>query len=345
MREQQLVEKHRREALDRDYEQRMDILMEIERLKEITRREQEEKQKGYQRLEDRKVIVEQMEERRRIQILAAEAREQENQQMRNLVKKYEEDDQRVLEKKRIEIDKSRAEVLRANQTAIQKKIDSKVDARREVEEILAYQLKRDMEMKRREDEEAELTLAKRTRAKQLLDEQERVMNHQDKRDEVMARRFAEEKERIERNKEKEARLKKQRDIEVLLQSRETAAEHKRQQELVEKQMELLSIEAQSRHTAIMDAREAEAEKAKREASMHHRQGIMEQIHLNEAQKKLQMAEKFAEGEKRKEKERIEMAQFEAVRDKMIRDLAKQGVDSKFLTEMQALNLKKLIYKS
>ena len=131
---------------------------------------------------------------------------------------------------------------------------------------------------------------------------------------------------------------------MLLQSREKAAEQKRQQELLEKQMELLALDAENRHAAIIEAREQLERKAKHEAAIQHRQALQQQINMSEEQKRLLRGEKFAEGERLKQKERMEMAQFEAVRDKMVHDLAKQGVDSKFLSEMQALNLHKLLYK-
>jgi hypothetical protein len=47
--------------------------------------------------------------------------------------------------------------------------------------------------------------AKIARQAQLLAEQERVLNHQDRHEELLARKFAEEKERKERIKERETR--------------------------------------------------------------------------------------------------------------------------------------------
>lgn len=345
MREQQLQEKERRESVERKYEHRMDILMEIDRLKDITKREYEEKEKIRKRQEDRKVITQQMEERRLLQVFAAEARDQENQTMRNLMKKYQEDDARAAEQRKLEIEKTRTAVMKANDEAILKKKEEEIQARKEVEEILAYQLKRDMEKKKRAEEEAEMVRLKILRAKQLLEEQERVMTNNDKKEEIMARRFREEKERSERMKEKEARLKKQQEVQTLLQSREKSAEQKRQQQLLEKQMELLAIEAERRHAAIVEAREQMERKAKQDAAMQHRQIILQQMTMSEEQKRQERDERLAEGERLKQKERAEMIKLEAVRDKMVQDLAKQGVDTKYLSEMQTLNLHKVVYKS
>ena len=55
IRDKQLQEKEQREHVEEEYERRMDILMELDRVKDIQRREAEEAEKIYKRVEDRKV--------------------------------------------------------------------------------------------------------------------------------------------------------------------------------------------------------------------------------------------------------------------------------------------------
>ena len=62
--------------------------MEIDRLRDIERRETEERDKLFKRKEDRKVINEQIAERQRVRDLAAEARERENIAMKELMASY-----------------------------------------------------------------------------------------------------------------------------------------------------------------------------------------------------------------------------------------------------------------
>jgi len=57
----------------------MDKLMEEARLKDIKRREEEERRKLEQRVRDREVIMSQIKEAEKRKIVAEEAREQENQ--------------------------------------------------------------------------------------------------------------------------------------------------------------------------------------------------------------------------------------------------------------------------
>ena len=83
IREKQLAEKHRLEKVEEEFERRMDILSEIDRIKDIQRREEEEKEKRVKRVEDRKVLNDQIAQRQRQRLLQVEAREQENVAMRN----------------------------------------------------------------------------------------------------------------------------------------------------------------------------------------------------------------------------------------------------------------------
>ena len=123
------------------------MIMEIDRLKDLTRLEDEGAMKRAKRIADRKVITEQMEQRQKIKVLAVEARDQENQVMRVLMKKYEHDDQLSAERKRTEFERSRAEVIRTNEECFRRKVEAKEMAKKEVEDILIYQALKDAELK------------------------------------------------------------------------------------------------------------------------------------------------------------------------------------------------------
>ena len=219
LREKQLEEKHRIEQMEKEFDKRMDILIEIDRIKDIQRREQEEKDKRTKRVEDRKVINVQIAEREKKRLLELEARELENQAMKNLMKRYEEEDVVNAEKRSVLIEKSKKEVLLANEAAIRRKQEMKEVEKKEMEDILIYQAMRDAELAKREEEEAEIERLKKERQLKLLDQQERAQNNAGKLDELRARRAIEEKERQLRAKEKAEALKRKSDMKELLESR------------------------------------------------------------------------------------------------------------------------------
>merc|ERR1719181_1637385 len=117
----------------------MDMLMEVDRLKELQQREQTEEARRVKRLEDRSVIVEQMRGREKYKMLLEEEREQENQAMLALIKRYQDEDTAAAEKRTVEVKRSREEVMAANSQAIKRKELAKLQEKEEEEAILAYQ--------------------------------------------------------------------------------------------------------------------------------------------------------------------------------------------------------------
>jgi hypothetical protein len=277
LREKQLEEKHHREEAEREYDRSMDIVMEIDRIKDIERREKEEIFKRTKRVEDRKVITEQMEQRQRVKLLAAELREQENNAMRALMKKYENEEVVQSSKRKVAIEKSRLEVVAANETAIRRKQDAKWLEKKEMEDILIYQALKDAELMKREDEERQLEHAKKERQALLLAQQERAQNNADKLDEIRARRAAEERERRAREKEREAGAKKRADLDELQRSRSAQAADKRAREEIAQQLRAEEYENALQHMAKMAAREADEKAFRGKMADEHRTNLSKQI--------------------------------------------------------------------
>ena len=277
IRDQQLEEKRRLEQIEKEHEDRMNIIVEIDRVKDIKRREEEESYKKAKRIEDRKVINQQIAERERERMLALEAREQENLAMRNLMKKYKDEDTNDAIKKSHEMEESRKAIIIANERAIELKKLAKEAERKELDDILLYQSLKDKEIARREEYEASIAQARKEREMKLLAQQEKAQNNAGKLDELRARRAAEEKERNERRKEKANALKKREDIKVLLDSRsKQAADKVERQKLAKLQAEeMILLDLQ--YTKKMDEREYLEKQAKYEKSHEHKIKLQSQI--------------------------------------------------------------------
>jgi hypothetical protein len=86
------------------------------------------------------VIVSQIKLREKQKILAEESRERENQQMLSLIKKYQEDDERAAEKRKVEVAKSKVEIMEANAESIRRKEDVKLREIEEMEMLRMYQV-------------------------------------------------------------------------------------------------------------------------------------------------------------------------------------------------------------
>jgi len=341
IRDKQLAEKDGRELIEKNYNQRMDMLMEVDRLTDLQRRETDEETRRRKRLEDRSVIVEQIKGREKYKMLLEEEREQENQAMLALMKKYQDEDQAAAEKRAVEVKRSRAEVMAANAQAIKRKEMAKLQEREEVEAILAYQAQKDQELAQREaDEEEKANMAKERQAK-LLAMQEKTQNKQAEIDELRARRHQEEKERRERARETaEAELKATRMSEMSAARTQQAAQKKAMmaREAVMQQQE---YEEAVRHAMVEMERESKEAAARAENSALHREVLQKQINFREDYRRRHRNDKFEEGRKLKQEFAAERAKLETIRDKMVADMELKGVNPKYLTEMKGADIQKM----
>lgn len=285
IRDQQLEEKERLAKLEKEYDERMDVMIEIDRVSDIMKREADETYKKTKRVEDRKVINEQIAGRERMRMLSLEAREQENQAMRNLMKRYEDEDRVNSAHRAVEMEKSRKAVLLANADAIERKKMAREMEKKEMEDILIYQALKDRELAKREEEEEALAHAKKERQAKLLAQQEKAQNNAGKMDELRARRAAEEKERNERKKEKAEALKRKQEMKLLLESRARQAADKIERAQSAKRQADEAILMDLEYTKKMDEREQRERHIKAERTEEHRVRLQQQIEERDRQRK------------------------------------------------------------
>lgn len=341
IREKQLGERHRLEQNEKDLEKKMDILIEIDRLKDIQHRDSVEQAKVLKRQEDRQVITQQIKERERTRMLDIESREQENIAMRNLMEKYKEEDATAAEKRTLIIEKSKKEVLKENAKAILRKQEMKEAEKRDIENILIYQQKMDAKLAKREEEEAAIELAKKERQMKLLAQQEKAQNNAGKLDELRARRAAEEKERTTRQKEKTESARKKTEMAELLDARAKQAMDKKARLRMEEKYEEEEILNGQVFMRRMEQREQDEARAKDEKSRDFKEKLMLQIET--VQKNREIAKgRTGDGPNVREELIREEAKLNVIRNKMVTDLISQGVDPKYLSELKNVNIGKML---
>jgi len=342
VRDSQLKDKEERDKEREEYERRMDTIMEIDRLRDIERREKEEAEKQRKRIEDRKVINEQIAERQRMRLIAAEAREQENLAMKALMAKYKEED---VVKAKIRAEESaiaRKETVAMNEEAIRRKKMAKEAARKEMEDILIYQAMKDAELLKREEEEAAIEQVKRDRQKLLLSQQEKALNRAGEMDELRARRAAEEHERRARRKERDEFMKRKNDTEELLRSRAKQAADKKKRlesEKVFEEEEYLNAMKYMKQGQDREDREA-AEKMKR--NREHRILLNKQISDDIDARKAFSDDNLNDGNRFRQDLIRDEEKFKVIRDRMVEDLISKGVNPRYLTEMKHIDVGKIL---
>ena len=344
IRDKQLEEKKQREVIEAEIDRRQDIVMEIDRVKAIKRREEIEAEKLRKRKEDGKVITEQIEVRRRQRLLEAEAREQEAQQMVAKMKALEEQDKIQAEKRAIELAKSREEVMRANEAFIEGKKAAKAAEVKEMEDLLLYQAMKDKELAEREAEEAAKEAAKKERQAKLLEQQERAQDNAGKMDEMRARRAAEEYERRMRREEKEKAAKRRADTLDLLESR--AKQHADKVSLAAKEKELAEEEVRQglMYVKKMDEREAADQAYKKMMADKHRNVLHEQIETRSKARTDARGNKFADGDRIRKEKIAEVTKLDVIRKNMVKKLEDAGVNPAYLSEMKNADITAMINK-
>jgi len=341
IRDSQLAEKGKRAGIEKDYNDRMDKLMEIDRLRDLAKREEDENVRRGKRIEDRQVIIEQIQAREKQKLLHEEAREQENQAMLALIRKYKEEDMEAAKKRAEEVRLTRIEVLEANATSIERKQIAKQREKEEEEAVLLYQAQKDEEMRKREAEETEKANIMKERQKKMLEMQEKSQNKQAEIDELRARRYAEEKERRERDRERRDISDKHSRMIELQFARESQAEQKKAMMAREAVMQQQEYEDAVTYSLQTMEREKFENDKKSAISESHRKNLQEQITSNELARKRGSTNKYDDGKKLRDEFAAERAKLEAIRDKMVHDMEKKGINPKYLTEMKMADIQKM----
>lgn len=338
IRDKQKEEKKDREAIETEIDRRQDIMMEIDRVKDIKRREEIEAEKLRKRKADGKIITEQIEVRRRARLLEAEAREQEAQQMIARMKKLEEQDKIEAAKREIEVAKSREEVIKANEAFIAGKKAAREAEIKEMEDLLLYQAMKDKELAEREAEEEAKEAAKKARQAKLLEQQEKAQDSAGKLDELRARRAAEEYERRMRREEKEKAAKKRADMQELLASRRKQQEDQHRMAELEKETVAEEVRQGLMYMKKMDEREANDQAHKKRLADEHRRVLHDQIEIRAEKRNAGRGNTFAEGEKNRQTRIAEIAKLDIIRKNMVERLTNEGVNPVYLSEMKNVDI-------
>lgn len=341
LREQQLEDKRRLEENEKVIEKRMDIMIEIDRLEDIKRREAAENVKIAKRLNDRKHINKQIDDRERTRMLQKELKEQENQAMRKLMESYKDEDEAQARKRAVMVEKSKAEVLKENDKAIKSKAMAKEREKRDMDEILMYRHEMDRKLAEREAEEANVAAAKKERELKLLAQQEKALDNAGREDELRARRAAEAKERKTREKEKLEALKRKADMDELMNARAHQAEDKKNRQRHETKLADEAILDNIQYMQRMKEREEREDAIKVAKTQEFKVKLQEQ--KEDVRRRRAMEEKPLGGGPNIREELIkEESKLNVIRERMISDLMAQGVDSRYLGELKNVNISKML---
>jgi hypothetical protein len=339
IRDRQLDERKVMEDIYKQKENRLEVMMELERLKEIQFLQDREKELKRQRMQGAKIVIEQIKESDHERMKKREQQERERIQMLKAMEKLAEEDKRRQEDLRLRQKNQINEAVAANkiaQLAKQKKI---LEEKEEDLKILIFQREKDKQEEAILAEKKRIAAEKEVELQKLREKQKRSSDKQGELDAIRAKRAFEENERKERQKEEEKKLEQQRIMEMLVM------ENKKQKEAKEKILaEEAKKEKEEFNKRIMEQmKEMEKEKEialkKKEDNLKNQEAILQQIAQKEELGKNSYQEKMEEGRKIKEKLDEYKKNLEAIRRQKIAELKSLNIKDKYIVPLEMYNFK------
>ncbi|KAG3113267.1 hypothetical protein PI124_g14599 [Phytophthora idaei] len=342
IRDQQLKVKKDLEDQHHVYDEKMNTLMEIERLESLKRQEHRDEVKKQKRYADRKVLEDQIEDRRRQRQKESEIVAQEAQEMLAKIQRQQEEEAEKEKAKALRAQRSMEEIKRFNEDTLMRKQDVQRKIKEEEDAMYAYQMKKAEDLKLREEEEAQRRHEAELRCAKLRSMQEKMANAKAELDELRAKRAAEARERQAREADMALARKHKEEMDELRRAREAQALHRERARVKEATLQQREYDSIMVQVESDKARVKEEDEKRKLASMAHRRVLQSQIEEKERLKKLTFVKKQEEGQALKEEYARELEKLERIRMEEVGELVEAGVNPLYLSEMKALVIEKQI---
>ena len=333
IRDAQLEEKKHIKAEAQEEERRMDLMMEVERMKALDAYEEREKQRAVDRKKGAAVLMKQIEERAKERERQEELRDQDRRQMLAEIQRMKDEEVAEVERKRVAGKKLLEEVAKANLEQIDRKkliIQAEKD---EEERIARYIAEKDAREQEEQAEKDRITKEKELETARLRAQQEKAADHQAELDELRAMRIQEAYEREYREKERAAAARQQAINADLAEARE------RQKLLKMKQLSDQARMEQEEFFRIIDAQQQKEEEDVQQAMQtmairkHHKEELLSQIAANDERRERERKEYLEEGDRLRAKLRAEKEKLETIKQRKLDELATNGIPIKYRSEL------------
>ncbi|XP_072840038.2 cilia- and flagella-associated protein 45 isoform X2 [Pogona vitticeps] len=219
IRDAQILEKKQIEKELGEEEKRLAHMMEVERQKANEMQAELERKRKEELFRGRRHIVEQIEKNEESRAMKAEQRDQEAQEMLDYLERLQFEDEREMERKRLEQLRIQAEIKRINDENQKRKEEMMEHEKMADRRVLEYQQKKMEREAEFEAEQERIRKEKEMETARLRALQEKARDHQAEQDALRAKRNQEAAEREWRRKEKDAAQKKAQTEAMLKQSR------------------------------------------------------------------------------------------------------------------------------
>ncbi len=334
IRDKQIETQKKIKALEKKRNEKLDILSEIGRLKDLRKREIEEEKRAYKIKEGGEIIKEQIKYNEKKKELEKEIIKKDYEDNLLLQKRIEEEnDKKILKKKKMG-EKLIKDILEANKNFIENK---KLKELKEIEEdkkLLEYN------KKKAQEEELKIIKLKNEQKKKELEtikmreNQKKAIDYKIILDKLLLRKSYESSERAERKKEKENMLKKKKMWEDLIEQNKKLIKikHLEKIENYEKEKkEFFTITNRLERDIEIEA--IQKNKYKNKLSNHNFE-LLKLIKEKEEDKKLKKREILEEGRIIKQNNERYINRIEQIKRKKIKELELLNVNPNYLVPLK-----------
>eukprot|EP00036_Acanthoecidae_sp_10tr_P009328 CAMPEP_0182926248 /NCGR_PEP_ID=MMETSP0105_2-20130417/11319_1 /TAXON_ID=81532 ORGANISM="Acanthoeca-like sp., Strain 10tr" /NCGR_SAMPLE_ID=MMETSP0105_2 /ASSEMBLY_ACC=CAM_ASM_000205 /LENGTH=530 /DNA_ID=CAMNT_0025064129 /DNA_START=18 /DNA_END=1610 /DNA_ORIENTATION=+ len=330
VRDAQLREKDEIAQALKEEEQRLDEMMEQARVRKIQEAEDKERGLKIAYIEGRKELEKQIEEREMQRLLEEELREHESQQVLKRIEEMALEDKLKAEERAVHTKKMQAEIVAANDYALQMAAERAAAAKAEDEELAQYVADKVAAEEAAEQRKIAEKAAADAAFRKVLQRQEAALDTMADREEKAARRAHEEKERQLRAKEAADAIKRRTEAAELNAARRAQIETMQRQKAIMSMAEKADFETNIAKAEAVIAKERAKEEALHTRRIANRNDVLDQIKQKEAATARDRAEFFAEGVKIDEEAKTRRARLDEIKQRKLDDLVATGLDPNYM---------------
>ena len=334
IRDKQLDERKMMENLYKDKEKKLDLMMELERLKEIKFVEDKEKETKKLNNERQQIIIDQILDNERVRIKKREMIEKEKLQMKLQLEKFEEEEKkRILHEKQLK-EQIIKQCLDVDKYAILLKQKKKIEEKEEELKDAKYNIEKAKKEEEYLKEKKRIALEKEKEIQLMREKQKKAQDKQAELDAIRAQRDYDEAERKAILKEKQEEIMKQRKLRECIEDNEMHKKTKEKQMADHLNNEKEEYEKLQKERQRQLEEEKEKQRKKIQLMMENGDFVKNQIQEKAEKDKILMKEKYEEGRKLKQLHDAYYNSIEMIKQQKIAELRALNIKDKYILPVE-----------
>ena len=334
IRDKQLDERKHMENMYKKKEEKLDFMMELERLKEIKYKEEQEKESKKLNLDSQKIIIEQILDNERERLKKREQIEKDKLQMRMQIEKLEEEEKkRILREKHLKEQRIQ-ECLKADQYAILQKQKKRIEEKESELKDAKYNIEKAKKEEEYIKEKKRIALEKEKEIQALREKQEKAQDKQAELDATRAKRVYEETERKAKLKEKEEEILKAKKMKECIEENEKHRKIKEEMKINEimKEKEEYERLAKERQREIEEEKEKQRQKIK--LLIENGNMVKNQIIEKEEKNRKKLNEKYEDMKKIRQMNDAYYNSVDLIKKQKIEELRAMNINEKYIVPVE-----------